>query len=387
MTAQKWKIPFTRPNISEREEKYVIEALRSGALAGGGDYTARCQSRLSEITGADSVLLTQSCTAALEMAAILANVGPGDEVILPSYTFVSTANAFVLRGATPVFVDIQPDTLNIDPTSVHNSVTDRTRAIVPVHYAGVGCNIDAILKIAQQYNLIVIEDAAQGILSKWQGRHLGTFGDLGALSFHNTKNLSSGEGGALLINNQRFQKRAGILWEKGTNRSLFMRGEVDKYSWVDVGSSFLPSELTAACLLGQLERAEEITRQRLNIWQAYDDKLRSFCEDKGIKLPHVPFEVQHNAHMYYLIARNTDEQDVLLNEIRKHSIQAVFHYIPLHSSYAGKRFGRAFNPLPITEDYYKRVIRLPLWSGMTEQDVTYVVECIQGILSKSCLNR
>lgn len=357
-----------------------MSALQGGALAGGGQYTGRCHSLLREITGARSVLLTQSCTAALEMAALLSNVGPGDEVILPSYTFVSTANAFVLRGATPVFVDVRPDTLNIDPEAVRKAVTERTRVIVPVHYAGVGCDMEALLAIARENDLLVIEDAAQGVMSSWNGRHLGTLGDLGALSFHNTKNLSSGEGGALLINNESFRERAEVLWEKGTDRSRFMRGEVDKYSWVDLGSSFLPSELTAACLLGQLERADEITNRRLAVWQAYDAQLRGPCEKAGIKLPFIPEVARHNAHMYYMIARDANQQDELLNGLREHGVQAVFHYVPLHSSQAAERFGRVAREFPVTDDYYRRVVRLPLWSRMTQDDVNHVAESVTALI-------
>lgn len=358
------KIPFNRPYMTGRELECIRTAHEAGVLAGNGMFTKRCQDWLEQATGARRALLTHSCTAALEMAALLAGVGPGDEVIMPSYTFVSTANAFALRGATPVFVDIRADTLNIDERLIEAAVTARTRAIVPVHYAGVGCAMAPILDLARRRNLLVIEDAAQGIMASQAGRALGSFGDLGALSFHETKNIISGEGGALLVNREEFAARAEILWEKGTNRSQFARGEVDKYTWVDLGSSFLPGEIIAAFLSAQIEAAKSITRRRLQLWESYHAGFAELEQRGCVRRPVIPADCQHNAHMYYLLLADQAGRDALLRHLNARGIMAVFHYVPLHSSPAGQRYARAAGPLPVTESLSGRLLRLPLWVGL-----------------------
>jgi dTDP-4-amino-4,6-dideoxygalactose transaminase len=314
------------------------------------------------------------------MAAILADIQPGDEVILPSYTFVSTANAFVLRGATPVFVDIRPDTLNIDESLIEDAITSRTRAIVPVHYAGVACEMDAIMDIAQRHSLLVIEDAAQGITSTYKGRHLGTIGHLGTYSFHETKNISSGEGGALLINDLRFEERAEVIREKGTNRSQFFRGQVDKYTWCDIGSSYLPGELTAAFLWAQMEEAKSILDRRLALWNRYHDALESFDRAGVVRRPIVPTDCGHNAHMYYLIMRNLEERSHLIRQLKKAKILSVFHYVPLHSSPIGKKIARAHGALDTTTDLSNRLVRLPLWVGL-EEHLDSVITSVTHILN------
>lgn len=360
------RIPFNRPWMTGNELDNIRQAHASGHLAGDGVFTRRCHGWLEEQTGAAKALLTHSCTAALEMAALLADLGPGDEVIMPSYTFVSTANAFCLRGAVPVFVDIRADTLNIDESLVEAAVTDRTRAIVPVHYAGVACAMDRILAIAEAHDLLVIEDAAQGIQSTWKGRPLGTLGHLGALSFHETKNIISGEGGALLVRDARFAERAEVVREKGTNRKAFFRGEVDKYSWVDTGSSYLPSELIAAFLWAQMEQARAITERRLAMWATYHE---AFVEDECAGLcrrPVVPAETRHNAHMYYLLLPSPAHRARFIEGLKARGIHTVFHYVPLHSSRMGRAVGRASGDLARTEDLAGRLVRLPLWLGLEE---------------------
>ncbi len=360
------KVPFNRPHMTGKELSYIEQAHQNHKLAGDGPFTALCSRWLEQRTGTRKALLTHSCTAALDMAAILADIGPGDEVIMPSYTFVSTANAFVLRGGVPVFVDIRPDTLNIDETLVEAAITPRTRAVVPVHYAGVGCDMDAILNIARRRNLLVIEDAAQGLMTQHQGRSLGAIGDLGALSFHETKNVISGEGGALLVNNERFVERAEVVREKGTNRTSFFRGEVDKYTWVDIGSSYLPGEIIAAFLWAQLEEAESITARRIELWNRYHARLES-CERSGcIRRPVVPASCSHNAHIYYVLLPSLEHRTRLIERLRKRGISAVFHYVPLHSSPAGRRFGRTARPMDNTDRLSSRLLRLPLWLGMDE---------------------
>lgn len=360
-------IPFNKPHMTGKELFYIAEAHFNGKLAGDGPFTHRCHRWLEGRIGARKALLTHSCTAALEMAAILADIQPGDEVVMPSYTFVSTANAFVLRGAVPVFVDIRPDTLNIDETLIETAITPRTRAIVPVHYAGVGCEMDAIMAIAQRHELLVIEDAAQGIMSTYQGKPLGSIGHLGALSFHETKNIISGEGGALLVNDERYIERAEIIREKGTNRSQFFRGQVDKYTWCDVGSSYLPGELIAAFLWAQMEEADAITERRLGIWNIYHQAFAAAEAQGLLRRPIIPAGVQHNAHMYYLILPSAEIREKLIEGLKQQGVNSVFHYVPLHSALAGKRFSRCCGPMTHTEALSERLVRLPLWLGLEGQ--------------------
>jgi dTDP-4-amino-4,6-dideoxygalactose transaminase len=380
-------IPFNRPHTVGREFAYIERAIEVGHLSGNGAFSARCQEWLQRETGAVRALLTPSCTAALEMAAILADVGPGDEVLMPSYTFVSTANAFVLRGATPVWVDVREDTLNLDERLIEDAVTERTRAIVPVHYAGVGCDMDVIGEIARRRELLVIEDAAQGIMA-WRGaedRALGALGELGALSFHETKNVNCGEGGALLINNPSLVRRAEILQEKGTNRYEFFRGAVDKYTWVDVGSSFLLSEVSAAFLAAQLEHAESITARRLAIWDAYYDAFGPL-EDAGVlRRPIVPPGCRHNAHMFYVLAEDRAARDELIASLAGRDVHAVFHYVPLHSSPAGRERGRPGSDLSVTDDVSARVVRLPLWPDLDDESVRLVIEAVYLALAPELL--
>jgi dTDP-4-amino-4,6-dideoxygalactose transaminase len=348
-------------------------------LAGNGPFTQRCQEWLENKTDCKKALLTHSCTAALEMAALLIDLQPGDEVIMPSYTFVSTANAFVLRGAIPVFIDIRADTLNMDENLIEAAITDQTKAIVVVHYAGVSCAMDRIMALANQYDLFVIEDAAQGVMSAYQGRNLGGIGHLAAFSFHETKNVISGEGGALLINDERFAERAEILWEKGTNRSSFFRGEVDKYTWVDVGSSFLPGELIAAFLWAQLQHADEITERRLQIWNTYHQAFET-CEKKGIlRRPMIPADCQHNAHMYYLLLNSQAERAAFIAGMKQHNILTVFHYVPLHLAPAGLSRCRTSGNLPITEQYADRIVRLPLWPDLEDQQQRVIDQALQTL--------
>ena len=363
-------IPFNRPYMTGKELGYIAEAHANGHLSGDGPFTRRCNAWLEKAIGARKALLTHSCTAALEMAALLADLTLGDEVIMPSFTFVSTANAFVLRGAVPVFVDIRPDTLNIDEALIEAAITSRTRAICVVHYAGVGCEMDAINAIAERHGLLVIEDAAQGIMADYKGRPLGSLGHLAALSFHETKNLISGEGGALLINDERFAERAEIIREKGTNRSQFFRGQVDKYTWVDVGSSYLPSEIVAAFLYAQMEEAERITRERLAIWNRYHAAFADYEAQGRLRRPIVPAHCRHNAHMYYLLLPDLDTRTHFIATLKVNGIHPVFHYIPLHSSPAGQRYGRASGALDVTDRVSDCLVRLPLWlAGMDQQRV------------------
>ncbi len=366
-------ISFNQPYLTGKELHYISDAYTRGQLAGDGYYTKRCSSRLESITGSVKVLLTHSCTAALEMAAILADIKPGDEVIMPSYTFVSTANAFVLRGGVPVFVDIRPDTLNIDETQIEAAITPRTRAIVSVHYAGVACEMDFIMEIANRYNLLVIEDAAQGVMSTYKGRTLGSIGHLGAYSFHETKNLISGEGGALLVNDPRLISRAEIIREKGTNRSQFFQGQVDKYTWVDIGSSYLPGEIIAAFLLAQLEESEKITAARLKIWDEYHRAFESLEGDRYLRRPVVLEYCAHNAHMYYLILKDLVTRSAFIDALKQESINSVFHYVPLHSSPAGKRYGRACGSMEVTNDLADRLVRLPIWAGLQQAERSRVI--------------
>jgi len=357
-------IPFNRPFMTGRELDYIRQAHAQGQLAGNGPFTRQCQAWLEEHVGCARALLTHSCTAALEMSALLLDLQPGDEVIMPSYTFVSTANAFVLRGAVPVFVDIRPDTLNLDENLIEQAITERTRAICVVHYAGVACEMDAIMAIADRHGLAVVEDAAQAVCSRWRGKPLGSLGHLAAYSFHETKNVISGEGGALLINDERLIERAEILWEKGTNRSSFFRGEVDKYTWMDVGSSFLPGELVAAFLHAQLQEAEAITRRRLEIWRRYHEAFGELEEDGLVRRPIVPDGCVANAHMYYLLLKSGSMRDALLAGLREDGVHAVFHYVPLHDAPAGRKFGRTSGEMRNTIDVASRIVRLPLWPGV-----------------------
>lgn len=372
------KIQFNRPFMTGKELYYIAEAKFGNKLAGDGPFTKRCHEWLEHKSGCNKALLTHSCTAALEMAALLLDIRPGDEIIMPSYTFVSTANAFVLRGGVPVFVDIRDDTLNLDERLIEGAITPRTRAIVPVHYAGVACEMDTIMTIAKRYDLKVVEDAAQGVMASYKGRVLGSIGDLGTYSFHETKNVISGEGGALLVNDPALATRAEIIREKGTDRSRFFRGEVDKYTWQEVSSSFLPGELIAAFLWAQLEEAKHITNQRLAIWQRYHE-LTKPLEQKGLlRRPVVPADCQHNAHMYYvLLAPEVDRQKVLL-DLKENDIYSIFHYVPLHSSPAGKRYGRPHGSLEVTNEMSARLIRLPLWVGMSGQQQDRVVEVLRN---------
>lgn len=374
-------IPYNRPFIGGRELSNIAQAvIKHGHIAGDGVFTKRCQSWLQETLGCTRAQLTHSCTAALEMAAILCDIGPGDEVIMPSYTFVSTANAFVLRGGVPVFIDIRPDTLNMDESRIEEAITSRTKAIVPVHYAGVPCAMDEINAIAERHNLFVIEDAAQALLSKYKNRFLGTLGDMGTLSFHETKNIISGEGGALLLNRERFVERAEIIWEKGTDRKKFFRGEVDKYTWVDVGSSFLPSEIIAAFLHAQLEMCQRIIDARRHLFDLYYSLLEPLGHKERIGMPWVEDrkgpKSAANGHIFYIVTASLEERSALIAYLKEIGIHAVFHYIPLHSSPAGKRFGRTSGDLNFTTELSDRVLRLPLFYEMEEEEVYQVVDRI-----------
>jgi len=361
-------IPFNFPYMTGKELYYIAEAHFNGRLAGDGPFTKRCHSWLEERTACIKALLTHSCTAALEISALLLDIEAGDEVIMPSYTFVSTANAFALRGAVPVFVDIRPDTLNIDETKIEAAITSRTKAIVPVHYAGVACEMDTIMDIAKRHDLWVVEDAAQGVMSTYKGQALGSIGHLGAYSFHETKNIISGEGGALLINDSPFVERAEIIREKGTNRGQFFRGQVDKYTWVDIGSSYLPSEIIAAFLWAQMEEAQLITNRRLAIWQSYHDALHGLEAAGKLRRPIIPAECQHNAHMYYVLLDSFATRTRVIQALNQQGINSVFHYVPLHLSPAGKQYARVHGELTHTEDLADRLLRLPLWVGMNNVD-------------------
>jgi dTDP-4-amino-4,6-dideoxygalactose transaminase len=369
-------VPFNRPFVTGAELGYIEEAIANGHLSGNGPFSRCCSEYLREAFGSASALLTNSGTAALEMAALLADVGPGDEVILPSFTFSSTATAFVLRGAVPVFVDVREDTLNLDESLVAAAITDRTRAVVAVHYAGVACAMDVLGEITAGAELMLIEDAAHGFGSTFRGAPLGSFGAMAALSFHETKNVISGEGGALLVNDPRLVERAEILHEKGTNRSAFFRGRTDKYTWVDLGSSFLASDLAAAFLWAQLEKAQWINAQRLTVWSKYNDLLADFEAWGLLRRPRMPAGLRHNAHLYYILLPTGQARDDTLHKLAESGVQAVFHYVPLHSSPAGRRFGRAVGELSVTEDVAARLLRLPLWVGMTEDDIECVVASV-----------
>lgn len=379
------RIPFNKPYMTGKELWYISQAHARTHLAGDGEFTKRCSQWLQRQVGCEKALLTHSCTAALEMAAILANIGAGDEVIMPSYTFVSTANAFVLRGGIPVFVDIRPDTLNIDETRIEAAITPRTRAIVVVHYAGVACEMDAIMAIAAKHDLLVIEDAAQAIMAVYKGRPLGSIGHMAALSFHETKNIISGEGGALLINDRRLAERAEIIREKGTNRSLFFRGQVDKYTWVDIGSSYLPGELVAAFLWAQMEEAAEITTRRLGIWKTYHEGFARIEQAGLVRRPALSADCRHNGHMYYLLLPDLDRRTSFIAHMRKLGIDTVFHYVPLHSSPYGVKACRVAGGMEVTQGVSERVVRLPFWLGL-EGEQGGVIEAALGAMKETgCL--
>lgn len=362
-------MPFNKPHLTGKEIDYIAQATASDHLSGNGPFTKTCSTWLEQQVGCRKALLTHSCTAALEMAAILSDIGPGDEVIMPSYTFGSTANAFVLRGAKPVFVDIRADTLNLNEALIERAITVRTKAIVPVHYAGVGCDMESIMEVARRHDLLVIEDAAQGIMSTYGDRPLGSIGHLAALSFHETKNIVSGEGGALLINDPRFAERAEIIWEKGTNRSQFFRGQVDKYTWVDIGSSYLPGEITAAFLWAQMEAANEITKRRLDVWNQFHRAFESIETSERARRPIIPRDCTHNAHMYYLLLPSLERRDAFIARLKAKEIPAVFHYVPLHTSPFGRSAGRTSEDLSVTNRVADQLVRLPLWIGIDAHHV------------------
>jgi len=376
--------PFNRPYMTGREFVYIAEAHANGMLAGDGPFTKHCHEHLEKQFGVHTALLTHSCTAALELSALLARIEPGDEVIMPSYTFTSTANAFVLRGGVPVFVDIRPDTLNLDEKLVEAAITPRTKAIVPVHYAGVACEMDTLLDIARRHRLMVIEDAAQGVGSTYHGKPLGSLGDLGCLSFHETKNVISGEGGALLTNDEALAARAEIIREKGTNRSAFFRGQVDKYTWVDVGSSYLPGELIAAFLWAQLQQGDDITRRRLGIWRHYHEALAPLEERGWLRRPIVPEGCVHNAHMYYVLLPSLAARQEVIRRMRERGVSPVFHYVPLHSAPAGLKFGRTATPMTHTDALSERLLRLPLWIGV---DRELVIDTLSSVCAEVCGGR
>lgn len=370
-------VSFNKPPYIGKESEYVLDAVNKGHISGDGEYTKKCAKKLEELSGTKRALLTTSCTHATEMAALLSDIKPGDEVIMPSYTFVSTADAFVLRGAVPVFVDIRPDTMNIDETLIEYAITSKTRAIVPVHYAGVGCEMDTIMDIARRHNLTVIEDAAQAIASTYKGKALGTFGDFGCYSFHETKNISMGEGGALLIQNEDMIEPAEIIREKGTNRAKFFRGQIDKYTWVNYGSSYLPSDMNAAYLWAQLENMDIIQEKRLSVWNRYKEGLTELADKEYLEFGTIPEECTNNAHMFYIKVKDLDTRTKLINFLKEREIQAVFHYVPLHSAPAGRRFGRFSGEDRFTTKESERLIRLPLFYSITDEEVNCVIETLR----------
>mgnify|MGYP002769846421 FL=1 len=375
-------IRFNVPPYVGKETEYMKAAIDSHKICGDGEFTKRCNAWIEEHTGTAKALLTTSGTQALEMAALLSDIQPRDEVILPSYTFVSTANAFVLRGAKLVFVDIRPDTMNIDEKLIEDAITDKTRAIVPVHYAGVGCEMDTIMDIAKRHNLVVVEDAAQGVNAFYKGRALGSIGDYGCFSFHETKNYSMGEGGAILINRPEQIEDAEIIREKGTDRSRFFRGQVDKYTWVNIGSSFLPSDINAAYLMAQLEMADEINENRLQSWTRYNEGLQDLAQEGVIELPYIPEECAHNAHMFYIKTKDMEERKALISYLKERDIAAVFHYVPLHSAPAGLRFGRFHGEDRYTTKESERLLRLPMYYNLSESDQQKVIDAVHGFYHK-----
>jgi len=370
------RLPFNKASLSGKEIDYIIQAVEGGHISGDGEFTRRCHHEIESLLGARKALLTTSCTHALEMSALLLEAQPGDEVVVPSYTFVSTVNAFALRGARPVFVDIRRDTLNMDESQVERLITPRTRAVVPVHYAGVGCEMETICDVARRRRISVVEDNAHGFLGTYRNENLGTFGELATLSFHETKNFTCGEGGALLMNDEDLVERAEILREKGTNRSRFFRGEVDKYTWVDIGSSYLPSDILAAFLLAQLEDAERVQARRRRIWELYFERLGDWAAKEGVGLPVVPDHCGQSYHMFYMICPTPKKRDLLIGELREREILSVFHYVPLHLSPMGRRWGYRQGDLPITEDVSLRLLRLPFFSSLEESDMQRICDSI-----------
>lgn len=377
-------IPFNRPFIVGKELYYIAQAVQAGHLAGDGAFSKKCHAWMEQKFDAGKVMLTHSCTAALDICAILCDIEPGDEVIMPSFTFVSTANAFALRGANIRFVDARPDTLNMDENLIEAVINEKSRVIVPVHYAGVGCEMDTIMEIAQRHDLLVVEDAAQGVNATYKGKYLGTIGHLGTYSFHETKNFISGEGGALVVNDERFLERSEIIREKGTNRSKFFRGEVDKYTWVDIGSSFLPSEIVGAFLYAQLEEADTITRKRNEIYSYYYNQLSPLCARGFVSLPTCPEECRHNAHLFYLLVNtSTGDRDRLITSLNGINVKAVFHYVPLHTSPMGVAMGYKTGDLPITEDVSERIVRLPCYYELSREDQDRVIDGIFGFFGQT----
>ncbi len=370
-------IRFNVPPYTGKELDYIKVAVENQKICGDGEFTKKCNEWLEDKTGTKKALLTTSCTHATELAAILADIKPGDEVIMPAYTFVSTADAFVLRGATAVFVDIRPDTMNMDENLIEAAITDKTKAIVPVHYAGVSCDMDKIMEIANKYNLVVIEDAAQGIMSTYKGQALGTIGDFGCFSFHETKNFSMGEGGALLIRDEKDVENAEIIREKGTNRAKFFRGQIDKYTWVEKGSSYLPSEMNAAYLYAQLELADEITADRMSTWNLYYNALEELAKAGKIELPFIPEDCTHNAHMFYLKCKDLEERTALIQFLNKNNIMAVFHYVPLHTAPAGLKYGRFHGEDKYTTKESERLVRLPLYYGLEKEKTEYIISKVK----------
>jgi dTDP-4-amino-4,6-dideoxygalactose transaminase len=371
------RIPFNRSSLAGREQEYIAQAMAIGQIAGDQTFTKKCHAFLEQRLGVKKALVTTSCTHALEMAAILLEIQSGDEVIVPSYTFVSTVNAFVLRGAKPVFIDIRPDTLNLDESKLPALITPRTKAIVPVHYAGVACEMDAVTSIAKRHNVAIVEDNAHGLFGKYNGRMLGTFGSLATQSFHETKNITCGEGGALLINDEHFIERAEIIREKGTNRSRFFRGQVDKYSWVDVGSSYLMSDVLAAFLYGQLECADQIQAKRKRVWEAYDRQLASWAHEQNVRTPIIPAYCEHTYHMYYLLLPSLEARQALIKHLRQRGILSVFHYLPLHLSDMGRKFGGQVGDCPVAESVSDRLLRLPFYNDLSEPDQAAVIEGVR----------
>lgn len=371
------RIPYNQPHAGSPELKNILQSFKLKSLSGDGYFTKQCNEWVERKTGTAKCMLTHSCTAALEMSAILADIKPGDEVIMPSFTFVSTANAFVLRGAIPVFVDIRKDTLNIDETKIEQAITKKTKAIVPVHYAGVSCEMDTIMKIAKKYRLLVIEDAAQGFMSEYKGKSLGTMGDFGSYSFHETKNIISGEGGAILINNKDYIERAEIIREKGTNRSKFFRGQVDKYTWVDIGSSYLPSELIAAFLAAQLKNAEKITKKRIKIWNKYYSAFEELEKKKQVRRPIIPNHCKQNGHIFYLLTRSISERTSLIKYLKESGIMAIFHYIPLHTAPAGLKYSRYVGDMANTNIVADCLVRLPLFYDLKSDQIDHIIATIK----------
>lgn len=375
-------IRFNVPPYTGKELDYIKVAVENQKICGDGEFTKKCNEWIEHKTGTKKALLTTSCTHATELAAILADIQPGDEVIMPAYTFVSTADAFVLRGATAVFVDICPDTMNMDADLIEAAITDKTKAIVPVHYAGVSCDMDKIMEIAKKYNLVVVEDAAQGIMSTYKGKALGTIGDFGCFSFHETKNFSMGEGGALLIRDEKDIENAEIIREKGTNRAKFFRGQIDKYTWVEKGSSYLPSEMNAAYLYAQLELAEEITADRMATWERYNDAFKELADAGKVELPYIPEDCTHNAHMFYLKCKDLEERSALISYLKENDILAVFHYVPLHTAPAGLKYGRFHGEDKYTTKESERLVRLPLYYGLEPEKTDYIIEKVKEFYSR-----